>query len=225
MKRFNTNSIWLPEASGTGGQVPGYADWAALYGFYRVIGYKYTVLLTNKEAFDVECYTINSNNDPGTTTNALVTSNPNSQLAMLGAKGSGRDQHTFSSKYKIATIAGTEAIYTADTYRSLIGANPTDVLWLGVGLQSFSGTISTGVDISVQISLKTIMYDYLLQAPMALVAYSPRHFVPPQTSAVQTRVSTEDAIKICVERENIRVNAKKQLKEELAKKEELGIVC
>lgn len=167
VKRFIPNSIWQPEASGGTGTTPGYADWAAFYGFYRVIHYKYRVTFTNKENFDVSCWISNSSNDPGTTTNSTITSNPFTQWKTLSAKG-GLDRVTLSGSHLVSTIAGTDTVLTDDSFRSLIGANPADVMWIGIGLQSFGGNLTNGVDIECQISQKTIMYDYLLQTPSDL---------------------------------------------------------
>lgn len=166
-KRWNTNSIWQPEVSGGTGTTPGYADWASFYGFYRVIGYKYTISFTNKEAFDVGVWVANSSNDPGTTTNSTITSNPLTSWKQLSAKG-GMDRCKISGAFSMAHVAGTDAVYTADSFRSLIGANPADVSWLGIGIQSFGGNLTNGVDVEFQLSQKTIMYDYLLQTPAQL---------------------------------------------------------
>ncbi len=166
-KRFNPNSIWQPETSGATGTTPGYADWANFYGFYRVIKYHYTISFANKENFDVGVWVCNSSNDPGTTTNSTITANPMTTWKQLSAKG-GLDKVVIRGTYDVAHVAGTEAVYTADSFRSLIGASPADISWLGVGLQSFGGNLTNGVDIEVQLTQDTIMYDFLLQTPSQL---------------------------------------------------------
>jgi hypothetical protein len=167
VKRFNPNSIWQPETSGGTGATPGYADWAAFYGFYRVIEYHYSISFTNKEAFDVAVWVANSSNDPGTTTNSTIVSNPMTQWKQLSAKG-GMDRAKIAHGYKLDIVCGTTSVYTADSFRSLIGANPADVSWLGIGVQSFGGNLTNGVDVEMKLLQKTIMYDYLLQTPAQL---------------------------------------------------------
>lgn len=166
-KKFNPNSIYAPEVSGTPGQTPGYADWAAFYGFYRVIEYSYKISIMNKEAFDISVWVNNSNNDPGASANSTIASNDKTQLKTVSAKG-GLDKVTFTGHYTIAQIIGSDAVYTADTYRSLIGSSPADVTWLTVGIQSFGGNLTNGADMEISLSQKTIMYDYLTQAPSPL---------------------------------------------------------
>jgi hypothetical protein len=162
IRRYNPNSIWQPEAGGSTGVVPAYSEWAAFFGFYRVVGYEYTVTVTNKEAFDVQTYIINSNNDPGTTAPATLTSNPLCKWKMISAKG-GLDKVSYSHKYNLEQILGTDTCYTADSYRSLIGASPADIVWLGIGAQSLTGAnLTNGVDIALTIVMRTVMYDRLL---------------------------------------------------------------
>lgn len=162
VRRYNPNSIWQPEAGGSTGVVPAYSEWAAFFGFYRVVGYEYTVTMTNKEAFDVQTYIVNSNNDPGTTAPATLTSNPLCKWKMLSAKG-GLDKVSYSHKYNLEQILGTDTCYTADSYRSLIGASPADITWLGIGAQSLTGAnLTNGVDIALTLVMRTVMYDRLL---------------------------------------------------------------
>lgn len=174
VKRFNPNSIYQPEVGGPAGSTPGYVDWAAFYGFYRVVGYKYRVTFTNKESFPVAVWVSNSNNDPGTSTNSSITSNPLTQFREISSKG-GQDRVTLEGSFSLVTVVGTTSIYTSDSYRSLIGQNPADVTWLGMGAQSINGNITVGVDVELQLSQKTVMYDYLLQTPAPIIAQIQQH--------------------------------------------------
>jgi hypothetical protein len=163
IKRWNPNSAYVPETGGGSGQTPGYADWAALYGYYRVIKYHFTITVINKEAFDVVTYVINSNNDPTTSNNSTLASNPKAMVRTLSSKG-GMDRATFSGGFSIASIVGSKSVLFDDLYSSLINTSPADITWMGVGVQSIGGAnLTNGISVTVALEQDTIFYDYLLQ--------------------------------------------------------------
>ncbi len=164
MKRWNPNSAYTPETGGGSGATPGYADWAALYGYYRVVAYSYTFTASNNEAFPVIVYTTNANADPTTSINATVATNRNSFMHHLPPKG-GMDTWTFRSPlYTIPYIVGSPAPKFDDLYAATIGANPADVTWMGIGVQSIGGAnVTLGISVSVQLNQAVIFYDPLQQ--------------------------------------------------------------
>jgi hypothetical protein len=163
VKRWNPNSAYTPETGGGSASTPGYADLAQLYGYYRVAGYSYEVTISNLEAFGVVVYCINSNADPTTSVNSTIASNPKCQSCSLSPKG-GFDRHVFRGRFTIASIVGSPSVKWDDLYSALINANPADVTWLGVGVQSIGGSnLTNGVCCEVKLLQYTIFYDYLLQ--------------------------------------------------------------
>jgi hypothetical protein len=163
VKRWNPNSAYTPETGGGSGATPGYADLAQLYGYYRVAGYSYEVTISNLEAFGVVVYCVNSNADPTTSVNSTIASNPKCQSSSLSPKG-GFDRHVFRGRFTIESIVGSPAVKWDDLYAALINANPADVTWLGIGVQSIGGAnLTNGVCCEVKILQYTIFYDYLLQ--------------------------------------------------------------
>jgi hypothetical protein len=164
IKRYNPNSAYTPETGGGSGATPGFADWAQLYGYYRVVGYSYHFTASNNENFPVIVYTTNSNNDPTTSNNSTLATNRNSFTKQLSAKG-GMDAWTFRSPYyPITYIVGSPAPKFDDLYSALINASPSDLTWMGVGVQSVGGAnVTNGISISVQLNQFVLFYDPLQQ--------------------------------------------------------------
>jgi len=164
VKRFNPNSAYTPETGGASGQTPGYADWTALYGYYRVVAYSYEITISNLETSQaVTCYLINSNNDPSTSVNSNIAANPKTQICELSPKG-GQDRKTFRGSFTIQYIVGSPSVKYDDLYSALLNASPSDVTWLGIGAQTIGGgSLALGIAYEMRLTQNTILYDYLLQ--------------------------------------------------------------
>lgn len=162
--RFNPNSAYQPLTSGATASTPGYADWAALYGYYRVLGYKYQVTFCNLQTTMVAVWVVNTNADPTTTFTIDVASNRMCQVRDLAAKG-GMDRTTVSSRrIPITSIVGSSSPLTDDLYSAVITANPSDVTWMAIGAQSIDGSnLSTGVQAHVRLHQYIQFYDPLPQ--------------------------------------------------------------
>jgi hypothetical protein len=162
-RRYNPNSVYQPEVSGATGTVPGFSELAALYGFYRVLGYKYKAQFVNMQAFPVTIFALNSNNDPTTGATVASVANALGHFKILSA-ATGMDKATLAKKMQISNVVGTTAIATADSYRSLINANPADITWLGLGAQSNTGAnLTIGVTVTLELEMYVELYDRLLQ--------------------------------------------------------------
>jgi hypothetical protein len=164
IKRWNPNSAYTPETGGGSGATPGYADWAALYGYYRVRAYQVKISISNNEAFPVVAYIVHSNNDPTTTNNSTIASNRNCFVKQLAAKG-GIDSWTSESPiYGIDYIVGSKAPAFDDLYSALVNASPSDITWMGVGVQSIGGAnVTNGISITVEMKQFVDFYDPLQQ--------------------------------------------------------------
>jgi len=164
VRRYNPNVPYQPEVSGATNTVPGYSEYAALFGFYRVIKYRYKATMSNLEAFPVAVYALNSNNDPTTTAALVVSNNALCQNGFLAAKGGGKDTLIFTKEVEVAHLLGSGAVEDADSYRSLINAAPADITWLGFGAQSGTGAnITLGVVVMLELTMYVRLYDRLLQ--------------------------------------------------------------
>jgi hypothetical protein len=163
VKRWLSNSAYTPEVGGGSGATPGYARWSALYSFYRVVAYSYEITVINNEAFPVLVYVVNTNSDPGTTTNSNLASNPLSQAFALSAKG-GQDRHTFRKHVYLSEVVGSNDVEFDDDYRSTITTSPADVCWIGVGVQSINGSnVTNGISCRFELQQYTRFYDRTIQ--------------------------------------------------------------
>lgn len=160
-RRFNPNNAYQPDPAVTAGTVPGYADWAGLYGFYRVMGYSYFIQCSNNEAFAVTPFVLNMNADPGTASPASYAVNRNCFLGQMSAKG-GVDHYRFRTRspYTISYIVGEASPKIDDTYRAGIAAAPADLTWLAVGVSSVTGAnLALGAAFTLELSLYVKFYD------------------------------------------------------------------
>jgi hypothetical protein len=161
-KRYNSNCAFQPIVSGPTAAVPGFSKWAAFYGFYRVIAYDYEITMTNNEAFSINCFILNTNNDPGISGSATASTNALSQHRVIAAKG-GMDKAVFKKRYRIAHVAGTNAVETDDTYRALVTGSPTDLFWLTLGAESGTGAnITLGSNYVTYLTMYVRFYDRLI---------------------------------------------------------------
>lgn len=163
VRRFNPNSLYQPDVGGPTATMPGFADYAQLYGFYRVLGYSYKVDIANMCTFPVAAYILNSNNDPSTSASLINVANPLSQKCMLSPTG-GLDRHTFTKKVWISDVVGTNAVATADNYRALVTGSPADVTWLGIAIQASTGAnVTPGAYVALSLFFYAEFYDRLAQ--------------------------------------------------------------
>jgi len=164
VKRWFTNSAWQPEVGGGTGVTPGFPRWSTIYGYYRVMGYQFKVTMMNNEAFSVTCYYINTNADPGTSTNSNLADNRLAADKAINAKG-GIDTCTFRSRtISVCQVVGSKSPIYDDTFRGLVTGSPADVTWLGVGVQSISGAnLTNGVSCKLELNQFVVFYDPLTQ--------------------------------------------------------------
>jgi hypothetical protein len=160
-ERWNPNATYQPLVGGPTATIPGFSTWATFYGFYRVISYSYDITFSNLEAFPVNVWTLNQNNDPGTTPFVSSAANGFSQRNLLSSKG-GQDKCRIRGTYKVSQILGSNAPSTDSAYRSLINTTPADVLWLAICAQSSNGaSLTNGVTYTMSLTMNTQFFDRL----------------------------------------------------------------
>jgi len=100
------------------------------------------------ESFPVEIVNMYTNLDPGTSfgTYSLFQGNPLVSTLVLGASTSGQDMKTHRRRIKAAEITGTTTVETDDTYRAVISANPTDLIWTGHAAIAMGGKVLTALN-------------------------------------------------------------------------------
>jgi len=162
--RFNPNSLFSPNVTGGGtGNLPSYAAYSLMYGFYRVMSYSYVIRCVNNEAFPVAVFVTNSDNDYGTAPAIGVAANPLSQRRTLGPL-TGSCMAVLRKRVTVPEIAGTNAVATSDSYRALNNANPADLMWLGISAASMTGTaLSVSVRFEIHLVMNALWFDRLQQ--------------------------------------------------------------
>ncbi len=160
-KRWNPNNAYQPEVGGGTATTVGFARWATIYGFYRVVKYSYVATVSNLESFPVIGYVLNRNGDPGTSAGATEPTNPLCQQIELAPKGSGADLHHFRKVLRVAEVlGGSEVEYDSD-YRAAINAAPADPVWVAIGATSGTGTnLTNGVWCKMTLRMYIRFYDY-----------------------------------------------------------------
>lgn len=136
--------------------MPGFAEYATFYSFYRVISYSYFLEVTNNQVFPVSAYVLNTNNDLGLTASnfELYSVAPHCQGILLSGFPSAKGYHAFKGKFEVSRILGSRAPETEDNYRSLTNALPADLVWLSLGINTNSAAnLLTAVGVTMKLRL------------------------------------------------------------------------
>jgi hypothetical protein len=142
-RRFTPNGLYDIDPTFGTTAMPGFAEYSNLYGFYVVVRYRYKICISNAEAFPVVVYVTNSTVDPTTSgTNMLSYSTQKyGSRCILSAKG-GNDRHVFSGKIEVSALVG-EDITKDSAYRTPVTSNPSDLVYLGLGLNGGSNDFTS----------------------------------------------------------------------------------
>lgn len=153
-KSYHTNAAYDVDPSVGSTETYGFDEYAAIYSYYRVIGYSYEVTVINPMDYPLMAYILNTNIDAsGVGTNyGLYSTNPHCKSKLISTIGTCNRQ-TFKGSHNISEICGTPAIETADSFRSVTSGVPSDLTWITV-----AGTTLGGADITFQYDLKLIMH-------------------------------------------------------------------
>lgn len=168
--QFTPNGAYDVDPSLGSTETNGFDEYAALYSYYRVIGYTYEVTLINNDSNPLQVFITNTNVNPGTSANyELLSTNAYSQRALLSGSA-GINKKTFRKRISVSALTGTPAVETADSFRSVVTSNPTDLVWLNIyasvpaGLPASSHTFSYEVRITMKIRFYSRLADLTLTA-------------------------------------------------------------
>lgn len=152
-KAFHSNAAFDVDPALGSTETYGFDEYAALYTYYRVIGYSYQVTVVNTHSTPILAYLLNTNVDPSAVGTAfyLYSTNPHCQSKLLSNVSP--NMHTFRGRHTIAQITGTTAVETADTFRALVTAIPSDLTWITLGVESIGGA-----SVTATYDLKLIMH-------------------------------------------------------------------
>lgn len=137
----------------------GFDEYAAIYSYYRVIGYQYQVTVSNNTGIGTDSpimmYVTNTNtrvSSSGTRWD-LYSTNPYCQSKLLALPYAAGSTHTFRGTHNVAKILGSKVVETDDSYRALTTGSPTDVVWLGLAIEN----PTAGLGINAVYDIKIIM--------------------------------------------------------------------
>lgn len=141
-------------------ETAGFDEYAALYSYYRVIGYRYKLEAVSRETDAIVVYLFNTNVAVTGTNYDVLSGNPYCHLGQLGYYTGGRAGKTFSGYMSTAKLLGSIAAESADSLRSTTTTVPTDLLFLTVAIQSDSGigTIPNGISYVLTITMDVRFY-------------------------------------------------------------------
>jgi len=155
-KSFHTNAAYDVDPTVGSTETLGFDEYAALYSYYRVIGYSYEFTVINTTEYPILFSVVNSNLDASTqgTNYSLYSTNPYCKSKLCPPLYNTGNTHTFRGSHTCAQITGTPSVETADSFRSVTSGLPTDLTWITIAGENVGG----GTDINFVYDFKIIMH-------------------------------------------------------------------
>ncbi len=142
---FRLNSCFDPDFSGAGAQPLGFDQWAAFYQRYRVLRAKATAMFAASTSM-TECTVallpnlVNTIDNQGV--NALA--EPNARYSIFSTNGGWKPKLEIDMRMeKLFGVSSTQ--FGEEGYSALTSANPLNVAWLHVRVDTVSGGLSGSV--------------------------------------------------------------------------------
>lgn len=156
----------------------GFDEYAALYSYYRVIGYSYKITVTNNTGIGTDSpvmmYVTNTNTQVSVSGTRwdLYTTSPYCQSKLLALPYAAGSTHTMRGTHSVAKILGSRVAETDDAYRALTTASPGDLVWLGLAVEN--PTAGTGINFVYDIQLIMSVRFYAREVDLSLAAQQAR---------------------------------------------------
>lgn len=189
-KEYYTNAAFDVDPAIGSTETYGFDEYAALYTYYRVVGYSYNVTITNSNGpggADLMAYVLNTNVFPSGSRLDLYSTNPYCKSKLLPSVSP--NTVTFRGRHKISQITGTPACETADSFRAVTTTIPSDLTYILIAGESLTGT---SVKFSYDLKLYMDIRFYGRQYDLSLSAFSLR---VSELMAAKERRSLEKKIK------------------------------
>lgn len=152
---------WAYSINGSGSQTlsPGYAAYAQLYRYYRVIGFKWRASFENAETFAVTCWCCPSNSTLASNTSApQYTSNPRCQKRLIGGNG-GNNIALFQGRTSVAELAGMPNTMAQDALTGVTaGTQPSQNVFFTVGVVAVTA-LNAGVNVTLDLEIILDFYE------------------------------------------------------------------
>jgi hypothetical protein len=157
---LRANSVFDPDLTGTGTTVAGYAQMAALYGRYRVVGIKAILSFQNYSTGPGFVFVAANNlNTVGTNFAEICAQRHIWKQGLGGSTGYSRLEHTLSFPiHKIYGVPKTQ-VMNEDDFAGLVGGHPNNPIYLHTGFSC--GATATTLMINVRLE-----YDVVWSIPV-----------------------------------------------------------
>lgn len=153
--RFRPSSAYDVDPTIGGTSMPGFNEYAALYGKYRVLAFKIDVFFNNLEDFPLYCIVFMSNFDLGNNYSQVQSQfgNTFTKFSTVSAKG-GQDRTRLSLGWlKHTTYVGNDVPLTDDDYAANTNTSPVNNVYFNVAIWTGNTTLLTvGASVLIVIS-------------------------------------------------------------------------
>lgn len=138
---FRANGMFDPDTTAGGNQPRFYDQMQALYDHFTVIGSKITVRMINTDTTHaVQCWITTRDSITSYTTPVDNTENAHCTSAVLGPKGSSKDQCTLTTKCNPAKFLGLASPMSEFDLRGNAAADPLEQVLYHVGVADLNGS-------------------------------------------------------------------------------------
>lgn len=159
-KRFTPNGAYDVDPVLGSTSTPGFAEYAALYTYYRVEKFRPRVTFSNLDNLSISLYSVVSNTDPGTagTNYHNYAQSAFGRTYELAPFYSGRGTITHDQTVPVPELLGMNTAQ-ADSFRSVTTSIPSDLVYWGFGIYSNAGTnFANGVGYTGYIEMHVRFY-------------------------------------------------------------------
>ncbi len=152
--QLNPNAAYDVDPTLGSTETYGFDEYAALYSYYRVVGYSYDIVLSSNFAYPIMAYVMNTNTTLPGTNYSLYSTNPYCHSHLLAPISGAPTQKRFRGYVAVSKLTGTPSVETADSFRSTTTAVPADLVWLTIAGEALIATDFTN---ALSYDVKVIM--------------------------------------------------------------------
>jgi len=159
-KRWQPNAAYDVDPVLGSTSTPGFAEYAALYTYYRVHKYRVHMTFSNLDNLGISLYSTHSNTDPGTAGTNYVSYAQSAfgKTFELAPFYSGRGTVTLDQTVQVHQVLGM-SVAQADSFRSVTTSVPSDIVYWGFGIYSNAGAnFANGVSYTGYIEMDVRFY-------------------------------------------------------------------
>lgn len=159
-KRWQPNAAYDVDPVLGSTSTPGFAEWAGLYTYYRVVKYTVHMSFCNLDNLGVALMSYHNNVDPGTagSSGLQYAQSTFGRTYDLAPFYSGGGKVVLNQTVKVRDILGMP-VMQADSFRSLTTSTPSDLVFWGFTILSSSGVnFTNGISYAGYIEMETIFF-------------------------------------------------------------------